>query len=601
MEQQLLAATATMTPAADAASDGSMATMVFSPIACPPEVPETVTSAHAHAHGGPQPPSALAAAVGPPALRSAAQALVLANAQSTHASSLVTRVRGPASARITAVATSPCGALLATGAADGLVHLYSLRSALAATQPLLLGSVTGPTCAAVTALLVSPAHNLLVVGRVASADVFSLADARFQYAVPVVGPVHALAIAADSPTLVLAHGSHVTVMRGRTVTASWDTTHFHDENTRPLLPMLAQSLAGAAPAQMQAQAHALRSQAVLARAADCDTDLESRRALYCRVTSVCVVPAAAGGDDDRCIATGHADGTLRIWTLCSRPTFSRIVRRVASCVGSAPVSASTPAASPLSVATPGSGAHVGISGSLNYDSTPAPSPGSSVHAHRHRACIHFKGVPAARCAEELLYDDCSSLCPRLPSLARNPHLYIEALAPTVAASGAAPLHLGDLAGVAHGDCIPVLRTSTRAHAAAVTHVSAVAEDDADGRTPPESAHAPALPRTFAWENPRDRDRERDRERGCGAGLVTGDAGGGVMWWDMDKHRHWVPDSAVSSCAECGVTFTTLRRKHHCRACGMVQCGKCSSKTAPVPQLGIFQHTRVCLSCYQTLN
>ena len=32
---------------------------------------------------------------------------------------------------------------------------------------------------------------------------------------------------------------------------------------------------------------------------------------------------------------------------------------------------------------------------------------------------------------------------------------------------------------------------------------------------------------------------------------------------------WLPDSAVSMCQLCSVTFTVTRRRHHCRACGMV--------------------------------
>ena len=32
---------------------------------------------------------------------------------------------------------------------------------------------------------------------------------------------------------------------------------------------------------------------------------------------------------------------------------------------------------------------------------------------------------------------------------------------------------------------------------------------------------------------------------------------------------WLPDSAVSMCQLCSVQFTVTRRRHHCRACGMV--------------------------------
>lgn len=32
---------------------------------------------------------------------------------------------------------------------------------------------------------------------------------------------------------------------------------------------------------------------------------------------------------------------------------------------------------------------------------------------------------------------------------------------------------------------------------------------------------------------------------------------------------WLPDSSVSMCQLCGIHFTVTRRRHHCRACGMV--------------------------------
>jgi growth factor-regulated tyrosine kinase substrate len=37
---------------------------------------------------------------------------------------------------------------------------------------------------------------------------------------------------------------------------------------------------------------------------------------------------------------------------------------------------------------------------------------------------------------------------------------------------------------------------------------------------------------------------------------------------------------------CRVEFGMLTRKHHCRACGQIFCDKCSSRQAPLPQLGI---------------
>lgn len=33
----------------------------------------------------------------------------------------------------------------------------------------------------------------------------------------------------------------------------------------------------------------------------------------------------------------------------------------------------------------------------------------------------------------------------------------------------------------------------------------------------------------------------------------------------------MPDSKVTECYECGSTFNTLRRRHHCRVCGQIFC------------------------------
>uniref|UniRef100_A0A8D1NCQ6 Hepatocyte growth factor-regulated tyrosine kinase substrate n=1 Tax=Sus scrofa TaxID=9823 RepID=A0A8D1NCQ6_PIG len=42
-------------------------------------------------------------------------------------------------------------------------------------------------------------------------------------------------------------------------------------------------------------------------------------------------------------------------------------------------------------------------------------------------------------------------------------------------------------------------------------------------------------------------------------------------------------------------------QHHCRACGQIFCGKCSSRCSTIPKFGIEKEVRVCEPCYEQLN
>lgn len=63
---------------------------------------------------------------------------------------------------------------------------------------------------------------------------------------------------------------------------------------------------------------------------------------------------------------------------------------------------------------------------------------------------------------------------------------------------------------------------------------------------------------------------------------------------------WIRDDEAASCMRCGVGFTTFIRRHHCRNCGGVFCGKCSARRLPLLKLGFIEPVRVCETCYQRI-
>eukprot|EP00730_Choanoeca_flexa_P015902 TRINITY_DN7409_c0_g1_i4.p1 TRINITY_DN7409_c0_g1~~TRINITY_DN7409_c0_g1_i4.p1 ORF type:complete len:242 (+),score=36.15 TRINITY_DN7409_c0_g1_i4:33-758(+) len=63
---------------------------------------------------------------------------------------------------------------------------------------------------------------------------------------------------------------------------------------------------------------------------------------------------------------------------------------------------------------------------------------------------------------------------------------------------------------------------------------------------------------------------------------------------------WTPDGH-GKCQICAVKFTVVRRRHHCRKCGKLVCGKCAPKdnTKPIPKQGHLDPVRHCKECYRS--
>lgn len=66
-------------------------------------------------------------------------------------------------------------------------------------------------------------------------------------------------------------------------------------------------------------------------------------------------------------------------------------------------------------------------------------------------------------------------------------------------------------------------------------------------------------------------------------------------------RAWVHDSEAKECMGCKSSFSFTNRKHHCRHCGGIFCGKCSSHKVAILKLETTELMRVCDKCYTTLR
>ncbi|KAL2092758.1 hypothetical protein ACEWY4_012556 [Coilia grayii] len=79
----------------------------------------------------------------------------------------------------------------------------------------------------------------------------------------------------------------------------------------------------------------------------------------------------------------------------------------------------------------------------------------------------------------------------------------------------------------------------------------------------------------------------------------------ASWEQVDKQdtevTRWYPDHLAAHCYGCESKFWLATRKHHCRNCGNVFCGSCCDQKIPVPSQQLFEPSRVCRSCFSSLQ
>jgi len=64
---------------------------------------------------------------------------------------------------------------------------------------------------------------------------------------------------------------------------------------------------------------------------------------------------------------------------------------------------------------------------------------------------------------------------------------------------------------------------------------------------------------------------------------------------------WQHDTESPVCPLCDTKFTHTRRRHHCRKCGTLTCGKCSDYKVKIPNYKEEKKHRVCFICYEDLS
>lgn len=74
---------------------------------------------------------------------------------------------------------------------------------------------------------------------------------------------------------------------------------------------------------------------------------------------------------------------------------------------------------------------------------------------------------------------------------------------------------------------------------------------------------------------------------------------GMAPWEIGEPQ-WQPDKDATHCngKECSTKFDFIKRKHHCRRCGLIFCSKCCGTKVQFYRMQFVDPVRHCLDCAQ---
>jgi hypothetical protein len=63
-----------------------------------------------------------------------------------------------------------------------------------------------------------------------------------------------------------------------------------------------------------------------------------------------------------------------------------------------------------------------------------------------------------------------------------------------------------------------------------------------------------------------------------------------------RRPDWLDDKCTNACMQCQAVFRLTLRRHHCRSCGFIVCGKCAKRKIALPHLGYATRQLCCERC-----